>query len=319
MLHGIKRRVRAGRGVLAAAVVAAVVLAPGAVLAFSSYGNTWDAAHAGSTSHTNAGCQLCHGNTTSQWNAYGYALRTEYESNGNDMAAAIATVDSKNSDGDPTGSTNAAEAKANAQPGWVYGPFNAIYDAGGVVSTTATVPGGVTGKLDPVTLVTIGDAAFSPTPVTVKLGGSVQWVPGGSGSHNVYEVGGIFSSGSASTATYFNRLFSAGTFSYLDQSNPTMTGVVKAKMKTAASPTGNPFTVTWATAKTNTGTRFNVQYKVGTGSWKTWLSNTTALKGVFGAKGSPIVPAAGKKYSFRVQSGTGTVWSGYSPTASFTP
>jgi plastocyanin len=306
------------RGLVTIAVLA-IVLAPGVVLAYSSFGSNWETAHSGSTSFANADCALCHAGSNSTWNAYGNALRTEYNSNGNNMAAAIKTVDSKNSDADPTGATNAAEAKANTQPGWVYGPFNSTYDAGGLLSTTALPPGTINGLLDPVTLVTIGDAAFSPTPVTVKLGGVVQWKPSGSLSHNVYEVGGIFTSGAATTATYFNRTFSAGTFSYTDQSHPTMTGVVKAKMKTASAPSGTPFTVTWATAKTNTGARFNVQYKVGTGAWKPWLTNVTSLKGVFGAAGSPIVPKAGTKYSFRVQSGTGTVWSGYSPTAAFTP
>jgi hypothetical protein len=311
------------KSLLGVIAVVALVLAPGAALAFGGFGNDFDTAHPGTASFTNGDCQLCHGSSTSTWNAYGNALRIEYNNNGNDMPAAIATVDTQNSDNDPVGASNAAEAKANTQPGWVYGPFNTTYDGNGaVISSTVLPPGGIIGLLDPVTLVVISDTGFSPTPVMVKLGGVVQWRPSGSStsnSHNVYEVGGIFTSGTASTATYYNRTMSAGTFNYLDQSHSTLTGQIKVKPKISAAPTGATFTVTWASAKTNTGTKFNVQYKVGTGAWTNWLKNTSSLKAVFGAGGSPIKPALGKKYSFRVQSGTGTVWSGYSPTGAYTP
>jgi plastocyanin len=309
------------KSLVGAIAVMALVLAPGAVLAFSSFGADFETQHPGSTSFAFADCELCHSaDSHSEWNAYGQALRDEYSSNGQDMGAAIATVDSLDSDGDPTASTDGAEAEANTQPGWVYGPFNTIYDSNGaVISSTALPPGSITALLDPVTLVTIGDSAFSPTPVTVKLGKVVQWKPSGTGSHNVFEVGGIFSSGAASTATYYNRTVSAGTFTYIDQAHPTMKGVIKVKPKISAAPTGATFTVTWASTKTNTGTKFTVQYKVGTGAWTNWLRNTSLKKAVFGANGTPIKPALGKKYTFRVQSGTGTVWSGYSPTSAYTP
>jgi len=299
----------------------ALVLTPGVVLAYSTYGGDWETAHPGSTSSSSAGCAMCHSaSSTKLWNSYGNALRNEYFANGEDMPAAILTVDAANSDNDPAGATNAAEATANTQPGWVYGPNNTIYDGSGTaISTGVLPPSSITGMLDPVTLVTIGDSAFSPAAVAPKLGGVVQWIPSGSLNHNVHEVGGIFTSGAAKAATYYNRIVSAGTFSYNDEAHPTMTGTIKVKPKTAAAPTGTSFTVTWATTKTNTGAKFNVQYRIGTGAWVNWLMNSSLKKAVFGASGSPIIPVAGTVYGFRVQSGTGTVWSGYSPAKTYTP
>lgn len=308
------------------AVVAsfALVLTPGVVLAYSNFGSDWEAAHPGFTSFASASCDLCHSaSSQSEWNAYGYAVRTEYLVNGGDMPAAIATVDAQNSDGDPAGATNVLEAAANAQPGWTAGPNNTIYDASGVVATGQLPPTGIRAidPVTPVTVVSISDTAFSPAAVAPTLGGYVLWVRGsGSLSHNVAEVHGIFSSGAATTgAIWYTRSVSAGTFSYLDKAHTAMKGTIKVKPKTAAAPIGNPFTVTWATTKTNTGTKFNVQYRTGTGVWKSWRMNTSLKKAVFGASGKPIIPKAGTTYGFRVQSGTGTVWSGYSPIKTFTP
>ena len=311
---------RRGRFALGVIVAIGLALAPGVVLAYSSYGGDWEAAHAGSTSYANAGCELCHAGSNDTWNTYGNALREEYNSNGQDMPAAIATVDGQNSDADVTGSSNTAEATADTQPGWTYGPNNTTFDSAGSPSTGQLPPSGI-GLLDPVTLVTITDDAFTPAAIAPKLGGVVQWIRGsGNHSHNVAEASAIFRSGAPTTgAIFYNRTFSAGTFSYACETHATMKGTVKVKPKTSAKPAGTPFTVTWATAATNTGARFKVQYKVGTGAWTTWFANTTAKKAVFGASGAPITPVAGTKYSFRVQSGTGTLWSGYSPAKAFTP
>lgn len=313
--NGTRRPGRFALGVIAAIAVA---LAPGVVLAYSGFGSDWEAAHPGSTSYASADCELCHGGSNDTWNAYGWALRVEYQSNGEDMPAAIAAVDPANSDADFTGSKNAAEAGADTQPGWTYGPKNTIYDSGGTPTNGQLPPNGI-GLLDPVILVTISDDAFTPAVIAPKLGGGVQWIRGsGSHSHNVAEVSDIFRSGAPTTgAIFYNRIFSAGTFSYESENFTAMDGTVKVKPKTSAKGTGATFTVTWATTKTNTGTKFNVQYKVGTGVWKSWLSNSSLKKAVFGASGSPIVPKAGTKYSFRVQSGTGTAWSGYSPQKAF--
>ena len=192
----------------------------------------------------------------------------------------------------------------------------------GTVTHNNPVPGSVTGLIDPVTNVAISDNAFTTNDVTIALGGSVRWSrASGTGNHNVYQVNGIFTSGAPTTGTIeYVRTFSAGTFNYWCQVHTTaMQGVVRVKPKVGAAPTGLPFTVTWASAITNTGTLFDVQYKIGSGSWQNWKVDTTSFKGVFGKSGSPVTVVAGTKYTFRVASQSGVATSAWSPTKSFTP
>jgi len=297
-----------------------VVLAPTVVFAWSTYLSTWQTRYPSSTSD-NASCDLCHGTSTSNWNAYGSAIKAEWDTNGNNIAAAIAAVEAADSDSDPTASSNLKEINANTQPGWTYGNNNTIYDDTGTPISTNRPPE-VSGKIDPATLVQVSDNAFTPGTVAPKLGTGVFWTraTGSVGNHNVAEVGDIFRSGAATTgAIDFLVTFSAGTFNYECEVHPTMTGIIKVKPKVGAAPTGLPFTVTWATSKTDSGTQFDVQYKIGTGSWKNWKTDTTAFKAVFGKDGSPVTVVAGRKYSFRAASQSGAATSSWSPTTSFTP
>jgi hypothetical protein len=291
-----------------------------AALGYSSFLGDWSSAHPTSSSD-DANCQLCHGQTTSQWNAYGQAVKVEFNANGGDMAAAIATVDKMDSDSDPTRASNLKEAKANTQPGWTYGPNNTVYNSSGTPTTGVLPPASVGGLLlDPVTLVTISDDAFTPAATKVKLAGTVEWVRavGSVNSHNVAEVGGIFRSGDPTAdPIFYDRTFSAGTFRYECEIHAGMAGAVKVKPRTSAKPRGTPFTLTWATAKTDTGTRFAVQYRVGKSAWRTWKKSTTAFKAVFGASGKPVTVKAGTIYGFRVRSGEGTTWSRWSPIVTF--
>lgn len=127
--------------------VAIVLLAPTAGLAQSSYLGTWSATYPASTSDTNAGCNLCHGGTTSTFNSYGNAVRIAGVP---PTSTTLHSIDSANSDGDAGGFTNLQEISANAQPGWKPGATNRIYDATGtIVTRTARPPTTVTGKLDP--------------------------------------------------------------------------------------------------------------------------------------------------------------------------
>ena len=84
----------------------------------------------------------------------------------------------------------------------------------------------------------------------------------------------------------------------------------------SSAPAGLAFTVKWAAAGTNTGTSFDVKYRVGSGPFKTWRTNTTAKSLVFG-KGGPVAVARGKTYSFQVRSGTGARESLFSPVKPF--
>lgn len=163
---------------------------------------------------------------------------------------------------------------------------------------------------------------FNPSSVTSAVGGSVHWLgtPGSAEEHSVRQDAGLFDSGTPAAGLDFSRTFSAGTFAYHCEKHADqgMTGQVKVAPQVLRGPRGLPFTVKWATAASNTGSRYDVQYRIGAGRWKTWLGNTGLRSKVFGAKSSPVRVRRGKTYAFRVVSRTSsTVKSGLSPVKSF--
>lgn len=98
------------------------VFATGAFLA------KWREAYPNSTS-SDINCQLCHRNETGNnpWNAYGWAIRTEYNLNGRDILGALDSVANLNSDEDPSSLTNEYEISLNEQPGWRSGKLNKVH------------------------------------------------------------------------------------------------------------------------------------------------------------------------------------------------
>lgn len=174
------------------------------------------------------------------------------------------------------------------------------------------------------TQVTVKDSAFKPDVVRVAVGGSVQWIwaEGNRETHNVREEGEIFSSGSPMSASDpFKRVFSAGTFYYYCEvhgfNSPKMDGFVKVPVTIAPAPAGVAFTVKWASGVTNTGSKFDVQYRIGSGKWKTWKKDVASPSAVFGAKGAPVTVAPGQRYSFRARSQSGRAVTRWSPAKSF--
>ena len=174
--------------------------------------------------------------------------------------------------------------------------------------------------------VSVRDSAFDPKVITASVGDTVSWSnPGTQKAHNVRERRSIFSSGRETTVFDFDVVFSAGTFlyrcaihgSFTRSGAPRgMTGVVKVPVLVAGAPAGPASTVTWATTATNSGSAYDVQYRVGGGEWKFWLKATSVKKAVFGQSGKPIAPQAGTKYSFRARSRKGSAASEWSPVAS---
>lgn len=170
--------------------------------------------------------------------------------------------------------------------------------------------------------VKVDDDEFVSRTVKTSVGSSVHWsrAAGSDNDHNISQNNGIFSSGAPTDgAINFTKTFSAGTFAYrCDVHGSDMSGTVKVKPKISPAPRRKPFTVTWANASTNTGTAFDVRYKVGSGAYKTWKNNTSASKAVFGKGGSPVNVRSGKTYTFQVRSQTSnTAVSGWSPASSF--
>jgi PKD repeat protein len=115
-----------------------LILISGSAFGWGNYLTNFNNTYPGSQSGRNASCQLCHGQSTSTWNAYGWELR----SNGVNFSAA----EGLDSDGDPTGATNLDEINASTQPGWTPGSNNAIYP-GPLLGQNP--PAGISGDLDP--------------------------------------------------------------------------------------------------------------------------------------------------------------------------
>lgn len=168
--------------------------------------------------------------------------------------------------------------------------------------------------------VTVADFSFSPAKLTKPMGTNVTWRKDG-GFHNVASTQGMFRSGDATSSAFtFTRTFSAGRFPYLcEVHGPSMAGTVRIRPKVRAKPAGAAFTVRWASAATNTGSRFTVRYRVADGRWRTWLKKTPAVSAVFGRNRTPIKVRRGVLYRFRVKSHTGGASSAFSPPKRYTP
>ena len=75
--------------------------------------------------------------------------------------------------------------------------------------------------------VTIGDNYFSPSSITVAVGGTVTWNWGGYNTHNVTFSGSdIAGSGNKSSGTYEHTFATAGTFNYTCTQHAAMDGKV---------------------------------------------------------------------------------------------
>jgi plastocyanin len=174
--------------------------------------------------------------------------------------------------------------------------------------------------------VLIEDNFFSPRNVSIAVGGLVRWTRSGGafGTHNVRERHRrpIFYSGSPTTNPNFSfrRRFSAGEFRYrCDIHTTIMRGSVRVPVAIGRAPAGLNFSVRWANGRTNTGNRFDVQYRVGRGKWRGWRTNTRSLSGVFGKGGRPVRVVNGKRYSIRARSQKKRSESRWSPVKSFRP
>ena len=155
--------------------------------------------------------------------------------------------------------------------------------------------------------VAVDDNVFRPATAGVAVDDQVQWTRanGAFGDHNVQAEKNLFSSGPTTAGPInFTRRFSSGIFSYfcLNHRGSGMRGKVKVPPKLNAKPSGVNFSVKWATGRTNTGSKFDVQFRVGSGKWRKWRTDTGTVKGVFGKGGKPVRPVHGKRYSIRVRS-----------------
>jgi plastocyanin len=156
-------------------------------------------------------------------------------------------------------------------------------------------------------VVSVDDFFFAPNVAPLTAPGQVvtwDWATGVAYPHSVRQDAQLFSSGGPTSdeAATFERTFSAGVFHYYcGVHGQSMDGRVRVPTLITATPTGLPFTVRWATASTNVGQVFDVQYRIGAGSWITWRADATLRARVFGLNGKPVVVKAGRTYSFRAR------------------
>lgn len=161
------------------------------------------------------------------------------------------------------------------------------------------------------------DNRFQSSVTNASVGQQVVWATTAATSdlHNVSEDRKIFYSGRADQIAFtFKCVFSAGTFGYFCERHGFrgggMSGTVKVPVKLARAG-GGDVTVVWAAGTSNTGTKFTVQSRIGSGSWRPWKSAVSARKATF--SGQP-----GTRYAFRAKSLKGTAASKWSPVASIT-
>jgi plastocyanin len=178
------------------------------------------------------------------------------------------------------------------------------------------------------TVIAIHDNYFSPDAKRVAVGGSVRWyrAPDSIGVHNVRENGWLFESGPPTDGPIdYTVVFSAGTFHFFCRTHggpvpgtpDNMDGFVRVPVTIDRAPTGLSFTVRWATSASETGTAYDVQFRVGRGEWRTWKADTTNNKGVFGKDAKPVRVRDDVRYSLRARSQEGPNTSGWSPVASY--
>jgi plastocyanin len=179
------------------------------------------------------------------------------------------------------------------------------------------------------TEIKISDNKFTPAnppASSLNSGTGFHWsrIPGssGDGRHNVYQVNGLFSSGSPTfDPINFSRNASAGTFPYICQVHANMDGTIKATPGIINIQT-DQWGIEWANVGTNTGKAFDVRYRINGGDWKTWKNDTTKFKGTFGANGKPVTVKQNKTYEFEGRSEKSATkpnkHSGWSPPVSHT-
>jgi plastocyanin len=166
----------------------------------------------------------------------------------------------------------------------------------------------------PATQVTVRDDSFSPArPATVNFGGTFSWHRAQSAfnEHNVHQVAGLFKSGSPTTNSFtpahpYAIKPSAGNYTYFCDAHRAlgMVGTIKVRpILETGTLRSRSFGVQWA-SRTNkqTGTRFDVRYRVGGGNWKVWKNDTTSFHGTFGKHRRPVRVKPRRTYRIAVRS-----------------
>lgn len=173
--------------------------------------------------------------------------------------------------------------------------------------------------------VNVVDSAFQPDATRNQVGDAVRWSSMGTTlPHNVRQDGQLFRNGAPSSTGFdYQVIFSAGTYHYYCEVHGSafggMDGLVRVPVMIAPDPAGLRFTIRWATETSETGSIYDVQFRVGSGDWRRWKQDTASLSGVFGTNRNPVRVRDGVRYRFRARSQEGGATSDWSPVRSFRP
>jgi plastocyanin len=105
----------------------------------------------------------------------------------------------------------------------------------GAPSGPGTTPGAPAPPAPATASVTLANKAFSPSSVTIKVGGTVTWT-NNDGSHNVTASGGAFKSPTFATGTFKFTFTKAGTYPYSCTLHGGMNGTVIVQDATGSAP-----------------------------------------------------------------------------------
>jgi len=151
-------------------VLVGLLLVISATFALNQYLKSWEE-HYPDSATADASCDLCHGTSTNNLNAYGKDLCLAFEGSvPADIIPALTAIEGLDSDGN--GDPNLVEINAGAQPGWTTGAVNQIY--------AADVGAGCLPAGDP-----ISPPASLPLPLDPPVNGEPVAIPGGPYAGNV--------------------------------------------------------------------------------------------------------------------------------------
>ena len=144
--------------------------------------------------------------------------------------------------------------------------------------------------------ISAGDDFFSPKKPAARnfqAGPSFHWsrAGGSSNDHNIRQDDKLFFSGNPTSGPInFTINASAGSYHYYCQIHrfSGMSGVVKVRPRAVPDSVAGEILVRWADSNTNTGSRFDVRYRVDRRRWKVWKNDTRKLQGTFGHNDRPV-------------------------------
>jgi plastocyanin len=145
--------------------------------------------------------------------------------------------------------------------------------------------------------INVGDDFFSPRSPTARNfspGPSFRWqsVPAAFSDHNVRQDDRLFSSGRPEDPLAFRINASAGSYHYYCTLHGSrqggMAGRVKVRPIAVPDSLVGEIEVRWADSNTNTGSRFDVRYKVDQRRWKKWKNDTSGFRAFFGRNDNPV-------------------------------